>query len=139
MDFIVNNWVLIAVAFLSGGMLVWPLVQRSAGGAGSVDVTRAVQLINREKAVVIDVCEPQEFAQGHIGGARNVPLGSLESAGASLPSNKATPLVVSCPRGARASRAAVTLRKLGHQQVYVLAGGNAAWHAANLPLEKSTK
>ena len=34
--------------------------------------------MNREKAVVIDVCEPAEFAQGHVVGSKNIPLGQLE-------------------------------------------------------------
>jgi predicted sulfurtransferase len=52
-------------------------VLTGAGGPGLTPV-RAVQLINREKAVVIDVCETEEFAAGHVGGAKNVPLGQLE-------------------------------------------------------------
>ncbi|HQY10171.1 MAG TPA: rhodanese-like domain-containing protein, partial [Burkholderiaceae bacterium] len=103
---------------------------------GGVSPQEAVQLINREKAVVIDVCEPAEFAAGHVGGSRNVPLGSLEGA-KGLPSNKSQPLVVVCARGARAGRAASQLTQAGHQRVHVLAGGLAAWREAGLPVEKS--
>jgi rhodanese-related sulfurtransferase len=133
--FFVDNWILIAAAFVSGGMLVWPLVMR--GGRGpAVSTAQAVQLMNREKAVVIDVSEPAEFAQGHVAGSRNVPLGGLESS-KDLPTNKTLPIVLVCPTGARASRAAGVLRKLGHQSVLVLGGGVAAWREANLPIEKS--
>ena len=63
---------LISIALASGLMLLWPVMQ----GASEIglDPTGAVQLINREKAVVVDVCEPSEFAAGHIGGAKNIPL-----------------------------------------------------------------
>ena len=66
----------------------------------------AVRLINREKAVLIDVSEPAEFAAGHAVGAKNVPLGQPRAeARAQLPKNKSLPLLVSVPdRRARAAR-----------------------------------
>ena len=131
--FILENWLLILVAFISGGMLVWPMV--SKGGGGSVSPSEAVRLINREKGVLIDVCEPAEFAAGHAVGARNVPLGSLEGS-KDLPSNKSLPVIVMCASGARASRAASLLRKAGYEKAVAVAGGNAAWRDASLPIEK---
>ena len=95
-----------------------------------------MHLINREKAVLIDVSEPAEFAAGHATQARNIPFGSLEGS-KSLPSNKQLPLVVMCPTGARANRAVATLRKLGHEKATALAGGLPAWREAQLPVEKS--
>lgn len=134
MDFLLNNWLLVLAALLSGGMLLWPKL--AGGGAGAVAPAEAVRLINREKGVVIDVCEPAEFAAGHVSGARNVPLASLEGH-KSLPANKALPVVVVCQSGARATRAAGVLRKLGYENTQVLAGGLRAWREANLPIEKS--
>lgn len=134
MDFLLQNWMLVLVAAVSGGMLLWPAIGGGAGGA-KVSVSEAVNLINREKAVLIDVCEPSEYAAGHAVGARSVPLGSLESSKA-LPNNKALPVVVVCQSGARATRAVATLRKLGYENAKVLAGGMAAWREANMPIEK---
>jgi rhodanese-related sulfurtransferase len=131
--FILENWLLILVACISGGMLVWPMVGK--GGGSSVSPSEAVRLINREKGVLIDVCEPAEFAAGHAVGARNVPLGSLAGA-KDLPANKAVPVLVMCASGARARRAASQLRKAGYEKAVAVAGGNAAWRDANLPVEK---
>lgn len=135
LDFLLQNWMLVLVALVSGGMLLWPALGR--GGGGAVTVNEAVQLINREKAVLIDVCEPSEYAAGHAVGARSVPLGTLESSKA-LPSNKTLPIVVVCQTGARASRAVGVLRKLGYENARVLAGGMGAWREANMPIEKSS-
>jgi rhodanese-related sulfurtransferase len=132
---IVDNWILILAALTSGAMLLWPTISKGAGG-GALTAADAVRLINRDKAVLIDVREPAEFAAGHAAGARNVPLGTLDS-GKGLPANKALPLVVMCATGARSSRAVAQLRKAGHTQVHALAGGNAAWREASLPIEKS--
>ena len=134
MQFIVENWLLILAACVSGAMLLWPTVAK--GGSGAVSTTDAVRLINQEKAVLIDVREPDEFAASHAAGARNVPLSALDGA-KGLPSNKAVPLVVMCATGARASRAAAQLRKAGYASVHALAGGTAAWREASLPIEKS--
>ncbi len=134
--FILDNWILIVAALSSGALLAWPMVKRGAAGGGSVSTTEAVRLINREKAVLIDVCEPAEFAAGHAAGARNIPLGSLEGA-KGLPTNKTLPVVVMCASGGRAVRAAAQLRKLGHDKAVAVAGGTAAWREASLPIEKA--
>ncbi|MBX3607912.1 MAG: rhodanese-like domain-containing protein [Piscinibacter sp.] len=137
MKFFIDNWFLFLTAIVSGGLLLWPSLSRGGGAGGAkVSAAQAVQLINREKAVLIDVCEPAEYAAGHAAGARNVPLGSLESS-SELPKNKSLPLVILCQTGARSSRAAGILNKLGFEKTHVLAGGLAAWREANLPVEKA--
>ncbi|MBU6260157.1 MAG: rhodanese-like domain-containing protein [Burkholderiales bacterium] len=128
------NWVLVLTALVSGGLLAWPLVKGGSGG-GFVSTSEAVRLINREKGVLIDVCEAAEYAAGHAAGSRNLPLSQLEGA-RGLPTNKALPLVLLCASGARANRAAAQLRKAGYAQAVAVAGGNAAWREANLPMEK---
>jgi rhodanese-related sulfurtransferase len=134
-NFLIDNWMLIVVALASGGMLLWPVIQGGArGGLGAND---AVHLINREKAVVVDVCEPEEFAQGHIGGARNVPLGQLEQRLPEVVKNKSLPVILVCATGARAQRALSTAKKLGYEKAQALGGGLKAWKDANLPVEKA--
>ncbi|MEO6362123.1 MAG: rhodanese-like domain-containing protein [Caldimonas sp.] len=135
MEFLVQNWYLFAVALASGALLAWPLL---AGGSGGhrVSAADAVQLINREKAVLIDVSEPSEFAAGHAVGARSVPFATLETS-RELPKNKTLPLVVVCATGSRAPRAVAALKKLGFENTRALVGGLAAWRAANLPVERT--
>ncbi len=135
MNFLIENWFLIVAALVSGGMLVWPLIVSGSQGA-ALTPAQAVQLINREKGVLIDVSEPEEFAKGHAVGARNIPFGQIEGH-KQLPSNKSLPLVLVCPTGARAGRAAGMLRKLGYEKAQVLAGGLKAWRDASLPVEKT--
>jgi rhodanese-related sulfurtransferase len=135
MTFIIENWVLILAALVSGSLLLWPVVKPGAGGA-SISTNEAVRLINREKGVLVDVSEPAEFAAGHAGGARNVPLGQIEGA-KGLPTNKAIPIVLMCPSGTRSAKAAALLRKAGHEGAVAVAGGTAAWREASLPIEKT--
>jgi rhodanese-related sulfurtransferase len=135
-SFFLDNWMLFAVALTSGGMLLWPVLS-SGGGSGGLNPTEAVQLMNREKAAVVDVCSPEEFAAGHVTGARNVPLSDLETKLAATVKNKATPLLLVCASGARSRRAVGIAKKLGYENARSLTGGMGAWRAANLPVEKA--
>lgn len=136
LEFLIHNWYLVVAAAVSGALLLWPQIKGGAAGASAVNTAEAVRLMNREKAVMIDVSEPAEYAAGHPSGARNVPLAQLEGS-KDLPSNKTLPVVLVCPTGSRASRAVALLRKAGHEKVLTLAGGLRAWRDANLPVEKS--
>ena len=128
------TWMLIVVALVSGGLLVWPALTRAR--VGGVSVQEAVRLMNREKASVIDVREPGEYAAAHIVGSRNIPLGRLDAA-QELPKNKALPVILVCASGHRAARAAKALEVKGYAKPVVLAGGLDAWKAANMPVESA--
>ncbi|HOB67040.1 rhodanese-like domain-containing protein [Ottowia sp.] len=136
MSFLLANWMLILVALVSGGMLLAPML-RGGGGVGGLTPAGAVQLINRDKAVVIDVCEPGEYAAGHVVGARSIPLADLEAKLPGAVKNKATPLVLVCASGMRSSRAVAVARKLGYENAQSLSGGMKSWREANLPIEKA--
>ena len=136
MSFLIENWMLIAVAVLSGAMLMWPAIAGNAG-AGSLNANEAVLLINREKAVVVDVCGADEFKAGHVAGAKHLPLDELESKLSGLVKNKATPVILVCASGARSKRAVAVAKKLGFENAHSLSGGLGAWRAASLPVEKA--
>ncbi len=136
--FLIENWLLVLAALTSGALLGWPLIKGGglAGGGFGVSTNEAVRLVNRERGVLIDVGEPAEFQAGHAAGARSVPFGRLEGA-KELPTNKKLPLVLLCPNGSRANRAAALLRKAGHENAVAVKGGTGAWRDATLPIEKA--
>jgi len=130
-----DNLPLIAIALASGGLLMWPVLQGAT--AVGVDSSAAIQLINREKANVVDVSDATEFAAGHIVGSKNVPLAELEAKLAGAVKNKTLPLVLVCQSGARSAKAVDIAKKLGYEQAQSLQGGLKSWKAANLPVEKA--
>jgi rhodanese-related sulfurtransferase len=134
MDFVRNNLLLFAVAFVSGAMLLWPLFRRTAGGPW-VNTAEATHLINREDALVLDVREPGEYASGHILGAKNAPVSRL-SDGGEIAKRKERPVIVYCEGGERSSKAVAFLKKQGFTHVVNLTGGLKAWQQAGLPIEK---
>ena len=135
MDFIVKNIFLVLLAAISGAMLIWPLVRKSAGGPW-VNTLEATQLMNREDALIIDVRAAEDYAKGHILGARNIPLADLARRSGELEKHKAKPLIVHCGDGNRAGAGVAALRAAGFQKVHNLSGGYAAWQQAGLPVEK---
>ena len=135
MKFVLDNIFLIAVAFASGAMLVWPLVRRGAGGP-SVNTLEATQMINRQDALVLDVREQAEFAQSHILNARGLPLSQIEARFGDIEKFKDKPVIVYCANGNRSNSAAAALRKLGFSKVFNLSGGFPAWQQAGLPVQK---
>lgn len=133
MKFILDNWALILLALSSGLMLAWPAIR---SGGGTLTAAAAVQLINREKAVVIDVCEPAEYAAGHVGGAKNIPLSQLAQQLPTAVKNKDLPVIFACQSGSRSGSAARIAKGLGYAKAQSLSGGLASWRAASLPVEK---
>jgi rhodanese-related sulfurtransferase len=136
MNFVIDNWMLIAVAIASGSLLLWPMVSGAAGAAG-LTPAGAVQLINREKAVVVDVSDAAEFASGHVVGAKNVPLDQLDAKLTAAVKNKGVPLLLVCQSGARANRAVAAAKKLGYDKAQAVSGGMKGWRDAGLPVEKA--
>jgi rhodanese-related sulfurtransferase len=126
---------LISVALASGFMLFLPVMQGAA--TAGLSPQQAVQMINREKAQVIDVCSAEEFAAGHLIGARHVPLDQLEQQLAGVAKNKSQPLILVCASGMRSKRAVAVAKKLGYEQAHSLTGGLKGWKEANLPVEKA--
>ena len=135
MEFINKNIFLILIALVSGGMLIWPFLRRTAGGP-SINTLTATQMINRNDAIVVDLRSAEDYAKGHILGAKSLPLADIERRAGELDKYKTKPLILHCSDGNRGGGAAATLRKKGFGMVHNLAGGYAAWLQAGLPVEK---
>jgi rhodanese-related sulfurtransferase len=131
-----DNIFLIAIAAISGGMLLWPLVRRGAGGA-TVTTHEATLLVNKQDGVIVDLRDARDYDGGHIPNARNIPLGELEQRLRDLEKLKSKPVIVHCDTGNRSGSAAAVLRRNGFEKVYTLAGGLAAWRQAGLPTAKA--
>ncbi len=130
------NMVLLGLAVVSGGMLLFPLFTRGMRTAAEVGATDAVMLINRKDAVVLDVRDDTEFAGGHITNARHIPEKQLAERIKEMERYKNKPVIVSCASGRRSAAVVDSLRKQGFAEVVALRGGISAWVQAGMPLEK---
>ncbi|WP_036688202.1 rhodanese-like domain-containing protein [Paucisalibacillus globulus] len=77
------------------------------------------------KAQLIDVREPQEFKNGHILGARNIPVTQMKQRLIEIRPDK--PVYLYCQSGARSQRAAQLLHKKGYKDISQLKGGFKKW------------
>jgi rhodanese-related sulfurtransferase len=103
---------------------------------GSVKAVSPAELHASPPPAIIFVDTSQDFARGHVPGARWAPRGWLELWIGDVVPSKSTPVAVTCLNDQGSMLAAVTLKELGYQHVSVLDGGMAAWQKAGLPLEK---
>ena len=140
LEFIAQNWYLFAALVVISLLIGFDSIRRGGGGANQVSALQLPQLISQENAVVVDVCETEEFESGHILNAINIPLKQLQDQLGQLEKFRAKdkPIVLSCRSGQRANRAAAILRKNEFKKVFTLSGGLTAWEKENLPVERKS-
>jgi rhodanese-related sulfurtransferase len=118
------------------GMIVWTEFSRLTRKYKQVNTTQAVQILNQDGSVVIDVREDGEVSAGKIKGAKHIPLGQLKKRLVELEHAKNKPVLVYCRSGSRSAHACSVMTKEGFENVSNLAGGVVAWESANLPVSK---
>lgn len=133
MKFFIDNILLFALVLISGGMLLWPGLQRRGA---KVSILQATQMVNQGKTLLLDVREASEFAAGHVRDAKNIPLKQLPERIGELDKFKAKSVVVVCASGVRSSKALSQLKNAGFNEAYSLDGGLTAWQAQGLPTVK---
>jgi len=99
-----------------------------------VDVMAAKKLIDGGTVEIIDVREPNEYAEGHIPGVTLVPLARLLA----NPQNyiKRDNVLFVCAAGQRSALACEMAAAIGYESLYNLEGGTTAWARAGLPIER---
>jgi rhodanese-related sulfurtransferase len=132
--FVTENIILLAIAFASGAMLLWPMIMKRTAGA-SLNTLGATRMINDTQAIVLDVRATGEFDAGHLPNARNIPLAELAQRVGELPAGR--PVIVCCNTGMTSAKGAAALRKAGREEVFNLDGGLNAWRQAGLPVVKN--
>lgn len=135
-EFIGNHWMMGAALFVVTILLVQDIIDSATRKHKTVSPNEAVVIMNDDQTIVVDVREPPEFAEGHIEGARNIPLGKLDERVGELETHKNKPIIVNCQSGTRSLAAGKKLTKLGFTQVYEMKGGIFAWKDQNLPMTK---
>lgn len=115
------------VELLAKGLAVDPLMVREKRLFGNVDArTLGERLAAAPRPAVIDVRSPGEWSNGHIEGARHMPVDELEKRLSEVPRD-GTPLYVVCAGGGRSATAAEFLAKRGYLNVFNVEGGMNAW------------
>lgn len=130
-QFLGEQWILVAALATTLGMLILHET-RKAGPA--LSITEAVQLVNNEEGVFLDIRDPGDYARGHITDALHIPAATLGKRAGELEKFREKPVVVVCKMGQSAGPATKTLRAQGFSRAQKLSGGMMEWDAQKLPV-----
>ncbi|MGH8180957.1 MAG: rhodanese-like domain-containing protein [Steroidobacteraceae bacterium] len=132
-----HYWLVAATVVVLGLVLAFEVRARAESFA-AVTPQDAIRLMNRG-AVVIDLRPAEQYAAGHLSGARRMDGDQILKAGDTLKRYKQKPLIVYDESGSLGNSAARQLKAQGFLHAFNLRGGVAAWRSDNLPLEKGSK
>lgn len=136
-QFILNHWQLslafIIILVLALGNELYSQKKR----AKELSTAAAIEMINNEQATIIDLRDQQAFRTGHIIDAIHATTDDFTQQ--RMDKYKTKSIILVCAKGLQSSTLAAKLRTQGFTQACVLAGGIAAWQAADLPLVKGKK
>lgn len=136
MGFIQSNMLLVGGLLIVLFLIIKVEIGRFTRKYQQINVNEAIQLMNNDDTVIVDVREDKEVANGIIQGAKHIKLGNFATRMSELNNSKSKPLLVYCRSGNRSAHACNQLTKEGFEDVYNLAGGITAWESANLPVSK---
>ncbi|MGH8246639.1 MAG: rhodanese-like domain-containing protein [Gammaproteobacteria bacterium] len=137
-EFIGNHPFLVSLFIAILILLLWNIFGSAISGISQASPSDATYLMNREKALLIDVRPETEFSAGHVLNAINIPAAEMESRLQGLEKHKGGPVITCCQNGSASGRIARTLRMNGFEKVYCLKGGITAWQNAGLPISRNT-
>ncbi len=132
-----NHWLVAATVVVLVLVIVFEMRAR-AESFSAVSPQDAIRMMNRG-AVIIDLRPAEQYAAGHLCGARRMDGEQILKAGETLKKYLQKPLIVYDESGSLGTSAARQLKSQGFTQAFNLRGGLSAWRSDNLPLEKGSK
>ena len=130
LEFIGQQWML-AAALLT--VIVMLVLHEARKSGPSLSPQKAINLVNAEEGVFLDLRDAATFKQGHIMGAVNIPAAKLPERLVELEKYKDKPIVVVCKMGQQTSAAGKQLKAGNYGKVYKMTGGMMEWTNLQLP------
>ena len=130
LEFLLQQWILVAALLVAIGLLLFHET-RKAGPALSPQ--QAIDLVNAEDGVFLDLRDGGDYKQGHIVDAMHIPMAKLADRKSELDPYRDRPIILVCKMGQQAGAAAKQLRADGFGKVYKMAGGMLEWRNLQLP------
>lgn len=132
-EFIGNHIELSAIFFALLAAL-WFSEKSRAGKALSPQT--ATLMMNKDEAVIVDIREKKEFAEGKITGSVHIPFDSLKERSVELKKFEDKQIILVDKMGQHSGMAAKLLKTEGFENVARMSGGISEWKSLNLPLVK---
>jgi len=135
-EYVTNHPILVGAAVLALIIVVTNESRLRATAFAAISSQELIRLMN-QGALVLDIRKPEEFALGHVNGAKQLPSDQILSAGDSYKRYKEKPVVVIDESGSLSAAAVRQLNTQGFTKAFSLRGGFAGWRAENLPIVKA--
>ena len=129
-----RDWRLLIIAIILGISLGLFIMMRRESKKAVVNLSEKEFVENMRKGQLVDLRKKEEFDQGHINGARNIPFVMLTRNPGKL--RRDLPIYLYCEKGKVCKRAALVLYGKGYENIYQLEGGLTNWTG---PLKKTVK
>jgi rhodanese-related sulfurtransferase len=134
LEFLAEQWLLASALIV---MLVLLFMHEQRKGAPALSPQQAINLVNQQQGIFLDLRDSKDFRGGHITDALNVPYGKLASSMTSLEAYRDRPVILVCRMGQHAGAASKQLQQAGFSQLYRMNGGMLEWTGQQLPVVKS--
>ncbi len=129
-EFLAQQWILVAALL---AVIVMLIMHESRKSGPSVSPQQAINMVNAEDGVFLDLREAAEFKKGHIVGAINIPSTKLSTRLVELEKYKDKPIVLVCKMGQQSGAAGKQLKAENYTKVYKMTGGMMEWTNLQLP------
>jgi len=136
LTFTINHWYLVLLLVIILSLLAYSEFSGQVHGVARISPQQVVQLMNHEKAAVIDTRDGAAYNNGHILGAIHSVPADIKTRLEKFKKNKSRPIIIVCASGQSAPKTGALFIKEGFQKVMFLQGGMAAWQSASLPVTK---
>jgi rhodanese-related sulfurtransferase len=136
MEYVTHHPLLAAAAVLALVIVLANEARVRASSFAAISSQDLIRLMN-QGALVLDIRKPEEFALGHVNGAKQLPSDQILTAGENFKRFKEKPVVVYDESGSLAAAAVRQLNVQGFTKAFSLRGGIAGWRAENLPVTKA--
>ena len=130
-QFLAQQWILVAALATTLTML---MLHESRKAGPALSINEAVQLVNGDGGIFLDIREATDYARGHITDAVHIPAAALVRRSNELEKYRDKPVVVVCKMGQSAGPATKSLRAQGFSRAQKLSGGMMEWDAQKLPV-----
>jgi rhodanese-related sulfurtransferase len=136
LQYVSSHYYLAGAAVLAFVVVVTFEARLRAHGESAISSQDLIRLMN-QGALVLDIRKPEEFAAGHVTGAKHLDSDKILTAGETHKRFKEKPVVVICDSGSLAAAAVRQLTRQGFSKAFTLRGGFSGWRAENLPVART--
>lgn len=130
LEFLTQQWILVAALLATGVMLVLHETRKSGP---SLSPQKAINLVNSQQGVFVDLRDAGEYKQGHIVDSLHIPATKLPKEMQQLEKFRSNPIILVCKMGQASSTAGKQLKAAGFENVYKMTGGMMEWSNLQLP------